>query len=129
MVDTKKKNTEKIDFESFQQTYTLFLKNYTSSLNEMIETNNRFLINKNDEINKILKINHVLFTGSQASQDSNDNDSARKTPDDAVQLPGNLSTAFQLTEELFKEASKQLEELNKKNNEILNENASRFQNP
>jgi len=120
------------DFGSFKKNYTSFLKDYTSSLSDMVKMNTQFLEDKAEEIEKLIKINNVIFTQSDGtSQASSNNGPGSNQVNDymklSLQTTDQVNEQFKNADEMLKNATKELEQLSKKSNEMLKKMHPEFQ--
>jgi len=124
------------DFGSFKKNYSSFLKNYTSSLSDMVKMNNQFLEDKAEEIEKLIKINNVIFTQSDGEAPEGEDGPSGSDPE-ASQVNAFMKMSSQTSEQvneqfkhadaMLKNATKQLEALTKKSNEMLKKMHPEFQ--
>ncbi|VFQ45382.1 hypothetical protein [Desulfoluna butyratoxydans] len=120
------------DFGSFKKNYSSFLKNYTSSLSEMVKMNNQFLEDKTKEIDKLMKINNVIFSQPDGSDAEGDEGGPGASQVNAFmkmssQTSEQVNEQFKHADAMLKNATKQLEELTQKSNEMLKKMHPEFQ--
>lgn len=125
------------DFESLQKNYSRFLEDYTSSLGDMMAINSNFLKTKSEEIEKLLKINAVVFSERQESVHGtpNENGPEKKEADQSppislmtgsVQNSEAANEQFKQADAMLKRATVELENLNRQSNELMAKMNSSF---